>query len=240
MGAPRKAVKEWLEPLQAIIAYRFRNIELLAQALTHRSYAHENLETMSLDNERLEFLGDAILNAVLSHLVVDRFSDHPEGELTRIRASIVNEKALARISGRLGLGRFMRLGKGEEATGGREKASILADCYEAVLAAVYLDGGYEKTFKILEAHFSETLARLEEGIPRQNFKSLLQEETQTRCGVIPRYALEDESGPDHDKEFRVSVSVQGVTVGHGKGKTKKEAEQRAAEEALKRVMTDVK
>lgn len=231
---------EWLEPLQAILTYRFRNTDLLAQALTHKSYANENLQSRLFDNERLEFLGDAVLNVVVSHLVMERFSDQSEGDLTRIRASIVNEKALARISRRMGLGRFILLGKGEDQTGGREKASILANCYEAVLGAVYLDGGYVEAFRMVEAHFSEIVAKVGQKIPRQDFKTLLQEQTQNRSQTIPHYSLVSESGPDHEKNFRVSVSIQGVVMGHGEGKTKKEAEQRAAEEALEKLMTNVK
>lgn len=239
MDPLKKETLEWLGPLQVILKYRFRNIELLAQALTHTSYTHENLQNKFFDNERLEFLGDAVLNVVMSHLVMERFSDQSEGELTRIRALIVNEKALAQVSRRTGLGRFMLLGKGENQTGGREKTSILADCYEAVLGAVYLDGGYEEAFRMLQSHFSEVLTRVGQKIPRQNFKTLLQEQTQNRYQTIPRYSLVGESGPDHEKRFRVCVSIQGMAVGHGEGKTKREAEQRAAEEALGKLMTRV-
>ncbi len=227
---------EWLEPLQTTLTYRFRNMELLAQALTHRSYAHENSHGEVFDNERLEFLGDTVLNMVMSHLAMEQFPDQPEGELTRIRASIVNEKALARMSRRLGLGRFIFLGHGEKQTGGREKTSILANCYEAVVGAVYLDGGYEAAFRMLQLHFSEVLNRVEQKIPRENFKTLLQEQTQKRHQTVPRYTLLSESGPDHEKTFRVHVSIQGVTMGHGEGTTKKEAEQRAAQEALGKLM----
>jgi len=227
---------EWLEPLQTRLTYRFRNMELLAQALTHRSYAHENLHEEVFDNERLEFLGDAVLNMVMSHLAMEQVPDQPEGELTRIRASIVNEKALARMSRRLGLGRFIFLGHGEKQTGGREKTSILANCYEAVVGAVYLDGGYEAAFRMLQSHFSEVLKRVEQKIPRENSKTLLQEQTQKRHQTVPRYALLSESGLDHEKTFRVRVSIQGVTMGHGEGTTKKEAEQRAAQEALGKLM----
>lgn len=230
---------EWLEPLQAILKYRFRNVDLLAQALTHPSYAHENLQWDSFDNERLEFLGDAVLNVVIGHMVMWRFSDQSEGELTRIRASVVNERALAGMARRMGLGRFVFLGKGEDQTGGREKASILADCYEAVVGAVYLDGGYGEAFRMLESHFSDLLTRLGRKRPSQDFKSLLQEQTQNKYQTIPRYALVSETGPDHEKRFCVSVSVQGVTLGQGEGKTKKEAEQRAAQEALGKLMTRV-
>ncbi len=237
MDPSEKETREWLESLQAILTYRFRNADLLVQALTHKSYTHENLQNEPFDNERFEFLGDAVLNLAMSHLVMERFFDLSEGELTRIRALVVNEKALARVSKRLGLGRFILLGKGEEQTGGREKTSILANCYEAVLGAVYLDGGYEDASRILHLHFSEVLTELGKKTARQNFKSLLQEQTQNRYQTVPRYAVVSVSGPDHEKQFRVSVSIQGVAMGHGEGKTKKEAEQKAAEEALGRLMS---
>ncbi len=237
MDPSEKETREWLESLQAILTYRFRNADLLVQALTHKSYTHENLQNEPFDNERFEFLGDAVLNLAMSHLVMERFFDLSEGELTRIRALVVNEKALARVSKRLGLGRFILLGKGEEQTGGREKTSILANCYEAVLGAVYLDGGYEDASRILHLHFSEVLTELGQKTARQNFKSILQEQTQNRYQTVPRYAVVSVSGPDHEKQFRVSVSIQGVAMGHGEGKTKKEAEQEAAEEALGRLMS---
>ncbi len=237
MDPSEKETREWLESLQAILTYRFRNADLLVQALTHKSYTHENLQNEPFDNERFEFLGDAVLNLAMSHLVMERFFDLSEGELTRIRALVVNEKALARVSKRLGLGRFILLGKGEEQTGGREKTSILANCYEAVLGAVYLDGGYEDASRILHLHFSEVLTELGKKTARQNFKSILQEQTQNRYQTVPRYAVVSVSGPDHEKQFRVSVSIQGVAMGHGEGKTKKEAEQEAAEEALGRLMS---
>lgn len=229
---------ERTEALEALLKYQFRNIDLLTQALTHTSYAHENLQDEPFDNERLEFLGDAVLNLVMSDLVMKQFPDQSEGELTRIRASTVNEKSLARVSRQIGLGRFIFLGKGESQTGGREKPSILADCYEAVLGAVYLDGGYREAFRLLESHFSGVLTRMRRKIPRQDFKSILQEETQNRYQRIPRYSLVKASGPDHEKEFCVSVSVKGTIMGHGVARTKKEAEQRAAEEALGKLRTE--
>jgi ribonuclease III len=240
MDSSGEETSKWAEDVEALLNYRFQNIDLLVKALTHRSYAYETFQSKIVDNERLEFLGDAVLDLVMTQLVMERFPDHSVGELTRIRASIVNDKALAELSRRLGLGPFILLGKGENQTGGREKASILADCYEAVVGAVYLDGGYAETFKMLASHFSKVLARLVRKIPAQNFKNLLQEESQTRHQTVPRYSLVRESGPDHKKEFRVSVSVQGFIMGHGRGRTKKEAEQRAAEEAFAKLMKNTK
>ncbi|NIQ37285.1 MAG: ribonuclease III [Proteobacteria bacterium] len=231
---------KWMEDVQAAITYRFRDSDLLIQALTHRSHAHENLQSKLVENERLEFLGDAVLNFVISHLLIERFADKSAGELTRMRASIVNEKALARTSKRIGLGRFILLGKGENQSGGREKSSILADCYEAVIGAVYLDGGYGEVFQLVKSHFSGVLTRLRRKVPRQNFKNLLQERTQSLYHAIPQYSLVKESGPDHDKEFKISVSVDGVVMGLGKGRTKKDAEQGAAERALSKLTSNMK
>lgn len=223
---------EWLGPLQTILKYRFRDVRLLAQALTHPSYAHEDLPGNSADNERLEFLGDAVLSLGITHMIMERLPDRSEGELTRVRASMVNKRALAELARRIGLGRFMRLGKGEDRGGGRDKASVLADCFEAVVGAVYLDGGYEKTLKILEANFADSLTRVVQKRHPEDFKTRLQERAQDQNGTIPRYTLVRETGPDHEKRFCVTVSVGGVAVGRGEGDSKKEAEQRAAEEAL--------
>jgi ribonuclease-3 len=226
---------EWLEPLETSLGYRFRNIELLVQSLTHTSYAHENLQEEPLDNERLEFLGDAVLDLVVTHLIMDRFKQESEGELTRIRALIVNERSLARVSKKLDLGRYMRMGKGEEQTGGRGKLSILANCYEAVIGAVYLDGGYTAVFGVLQSHFLDTLNTVGLRSSKRDFKSLLQEQTQKRKGTIPQYVLLEASGPEHEKTFLVQVRVEGVTMGSGEGRSKKEAEQRAASEALQKI-----
>jgi ribonuclease-3 len=228
-----------LEPLQATLAYRFRKIQLLVQALTHRSHANENPEKVFFDNERFEFLGDAVLNAVITHLIMEEFPDQSEGYLTRLRASMVNKRALARMSKRFGLGEFIFLGKGERERGGREKPSILANCYEAVAGAVYMDGGYEAALVMLASHFSEMLKGSEQRISGQDFKTLLQKETQKRHQTVPRYVLLEESGPDHEKRFRIRVSIDGEPMGCGEGKTKKEAEQSAAEKAFGRLMTDV-
>ena len=236
MDAFEQQGDNWRGPLEALLGYRFQEKDLLAQALTHRSYVHENLGANSRDNERLEFLGDAILNAVITHVLTDRFPDRSEGELTRIRAAIVNKRTLSSLARRLGLGRFVFLGRGEGLTGGREKTSILADCYEALVAAVYLDGGYEAVCRMIPFHFSETLVRAAQKLRGEDFKTLLQQETQRRYRAVPRYATVRETGPDHEKRFHVSVSIQGVTTGEGAGKTKKEAEQRAAQEALDRLI----
>jgi ribonuclease-3 len=237
MDALEQEADEWREALQVRLGYRFQDGDFLAQALTHRSHVHENLGENDRDNERLEFLGDAILNAVISHALMERFSDRSEGDLTRIRASIVNGRTLSSLARRLGLGRFVFLGRGEDLTGGREKTSILAACYEALVGAVYLDGGYEAVRRMVESHFLDTLLEAGQKVTGQDFKTLLQQETQRRYHAVPRYAMVRETGPDHEKIFQISVSIEGLTMGQGAGKTKKEAEQRAAHEALDRLMT---
>jgi ribonuclease-3 len=235
MRVPRKTL-ERLGPLQTTLKYRFQDVRLLAQALTHPSYAHEDLAGNSPDNERLEFLGDAVLSLGITHMIMERLPDRSEGELTRVRASMVNKRALAEVARRMGLGRFVRLGKGEDRGGGRDKASVLADCFEAVVGAIYLDGGYEKTLKMLETNLADSLRRVIQKRHPQDNKSQLQESVQNQNGTIPRYILVRETGPDHEKQFCVTVSVGGVVVGRGEGKTKKQAEQRAAEQALGELM----
>ena len=227
---------EWLESLQRTLKYRFQDVGLLAQALTHPSYANEDLAGNSGDNERLEFLGDAVLSLGITHMIMERLPDRSEGELSRVRASMVNKRALAEVARRMGLGRFVRLGKGEDSGGGRNKASVLADCFEAVVGAVYLDGGYEKTLKMLETNLADRLRRVVQKKHPQDYKSQLQESVQNQNGTIPCYALVRETGPDHEKQFCVTVSVGGVVVGRGQGTSKKEAEQMAAAEALGELM----
>ena len=232
MDLTKREDRQGLEDVQEGLGYRFGDGDLLMQALTHASYAHEHLLGPVGDNERFEFLGDAILNAVMTHLLTEQFPDRAEGELTRMRARLVNQRALARVARALGLGRFILLGKGEKQTGGKGKSSILANAYEAVVGAVYLDGGYERVFHMVQSHFSEMLKPIGEQILRQDFKNLLQERVQNRYHTVPHYAVVGESGPDHKKWFHVCVSVRRQILGRGEGTTRKEAEQRAAEEAL--------
>jgi len=224
--------KKALKALQKKIHYRFQSLDLLDQGLKHRSFAHENLEAGSGDNERLEFLGDAVLDLVVSHLIMERHPDYSEGDLSRLRAAVVNELRLARIARELDLGEYLLLGKGEEASRGREKNSILAASLEAVLAAVYLDGGFKKSFKVISELFSPYLEIAEKEEFYQDFKTKLQEVSQEALKSTPRYLLAKEFGPDHDKVFGVKVLIQEKVAGVGAGKSKKEAEQRAAQKTL--------
>jgi ribonuclease-3 len=220
---------ERLDALQQALGHTFRDVELLRTALTHKSFVNEHPGLSESDNERLEFLGDAVLDLVVSHLLVQRFPDHAEGDLSKLRASVVSEPGLSAVARRLGLGECLRLGRGEELTGGRSKMSILADAYEAVVASVYLDGGLEAAFRAVESHFTEALAALARGEAAVDFKTRLQEYVQAEMHVVPRYRLVATTGPDHDKTFEVEVSVAGEVLARGVGKNKKEAEQRAAE-----------
>jgi ribonuclease-3 len=218
--------------LQTSIAYRFHNTQLLTEALTHRSYLHQSNEEGE-DNERLEFLGDSVIELTVSHLLLTRFPHIDEGGLSKARAVLVKEATLASLARSVGFGEALRLGRGEEETGGRGKDSILAGGIEALAAAVYLDGGYEEAFRVIEKLYTPLLEGMKGELQDQDFKTRLQEFTQRRLNITPHYIVTDEEGPDHDKTFEVVISFGGKTYGKGRGRSKKEAEQRAAEEALR-------
>lgn len=201
-------------------------------ALTHRSYANENAVLGCADNERLEFLGDAVLQLCTSNLLMRLFPGEAEGPLSKRRTSIVNERPLAELARQLDLGSFVLLGKGEENSGGRVKSSILSDTYEAVIAAVYLDGGYRAANRFIERFFAPLIREEKEAFIYRDYKSDLQELAQGRYRFIPRYELVGESGPDHDKTFEMEVRVADVVSIRARGKNKKEAEQEAARLAL--------
>jgi ribonuclease III len=206
--------------------------DLLERALTHRSYAYENggLPT----NERLEFLGDSVLGVIITETLFRLYPDLAEGQLAKLRAAVVNMRALADVSRALGLGTFMRLGRGEESTGGRDKSSILADGLEALIGAVYVDGGLERATDLVHRLFDELIleaARLGAGL---DWKTSLQELTASQLLGVPYYEV-TESGPDHEKTFEAAVRVGGTIYGGGSGRSKKEAEQQAAEEAWNRI-----
>ena len=228
-----KERREALRALQKKIGYRFKSLDLLNQGLRHRSFVHENLEEGGQDNERLEFLGDAVLDLVISHLIMERYPDYPEGSLSRLRAAVVNETRLAKIARDLSLGEYLLLGKGEEMTQGRGKNSILASSLEALLAAIYLDGGFKKALKVITQLFSHPLEMAEKESFYQDFKTKLQELSQETLKATPRYVLSKEYGPGHDKIFGVKVLIQGKVAGVGAGKSKKEAQQRAAQRTLR-------
>jgi ribonuclease III len=230
-----KERKKTLREFQKKIGYRFKSLDLLNQGLRHKSFVHENPGEEGKDNERLEFLGDAVLGLVIGHMMMDRYPDYPEGSLSRLRAAVVNEAGLARIARDLSLGDYLLLGKGEEMTRGREKSSIVASSLEALLAAIYLDGGFKKAFKVISQLFSLPLEMAEKESFYQDFKTKLQEMSQDVLKATPRYILAKEFGPGHDKIFGVKVSIKGKVAGVGAGKSKKEAEQRAARKTLQKL-----
>ncbi len=230
-----------LEKLQDQIEYRFRNKDLLLRALIHRSFAYEN-QDVAADNETLEFLGDSVLGLAISHLLIEIFPDCDEGELSKLRSSIVNERELAQIASTANLGEFLLLGKGEELSGGRLKPSLLANGLEALLAAVYLDGGLDSAIQLVKKMFNYYLEYREDNFLLKaldkDYKTQLQEITQARLKVIPTYFLEAEKGPDHDKTFFMRVSIGDRVLAHGFGKSKKEAQQEAARKAIGEIEKD--
>ncbi|HTG82014.1 MAG TPA: ribonuclease III [Geobacteraceae bacterium] len=224
-----------LAELEDAIGHRFGNRRLLEEALTHRSFLNESGEKGVADNERLEFFGDAVIDFFLSHLLLEKLPASREGELTKIRASLVGEENLAALARGVGLGRYLRLGRGEGKSGGREKRSILADAYEALVAAVYLDGGDAPLRRLVERHFGPLLdGDVPIMIARDN-KTEFQELAQALRGAVPRYRHLNPSGPDHERVFTVEVFIGDDCFGTGSGRTKKEAEQSAARAGLERL-----
>ncbi len=219
-----------MNSLEKNLNYKFNNIAILKNALTHSSYANEVRNGIT-SNERLEFLGDSVLSLIVSEHIYTNFSNLPEGELTRLRASLVCEKTLCEFSRELELGKYLMLGKGEDKTGGRDRDSILADAFEAVLAAIYLDGGMEAARKhVLNFVFRELVSPEHEAV--KDYKTALQEIIQRNPEESVSYFLTDEQGPDHNKRFTVEVRLNSNTIGCGTGKSKKQAEQMAAKQAL--------
>ena len=221
-----------VEKLGTVLGYNFNQVELLFQAFRHSSYINEQADSNLEDNERLEFLGDAVLDLAISHILMDLFQEAEEGELSKFRAMLVGEPGLYQVAQGLGLGAYLLLGRGEEQTRGREKPSILADTTEALMGALYLDAGFDKTMEIIRTLFSPLLERLGTKEMVYDFKSLLQEHTQQMYKTLPKYRLVEESGPAHSKTFRVALFLNGEVLAEGKGKSKKEAEQMAAREAF--------
>jgi ribonuclease-3 len=201
-------------------------------ALTHKSYCNEHRGELVVDNERLEFLGDAVVDLLVSHRLMERFPGADEGELSKLRALIVNEDALARVARGLRVGELLRMGRGEELTGGRDKSSVLADALEAVIAAVYLTHGLQGAMDVVDRHFAEALDGVAEGRSGDDYKTRLQERVQSQSRPAPRYRVVAEDGPDHAKTFEVEVSVGGELLGRATGRNKKEAEQAAARKTL--------
>lgn len=216
-----------MKQLQEKLGYSFKDKDLIATALTHSSYANEH---RCQSNERLEFIGDSVLGMVVAMHLYRTFPTLPEGKMTRMRAELVCEQSLWEVADKLGFGNYLRLGKGEALTGGRQRHSILADCVEAVIAALYIDGGFEVAKAFIGEHILSKLGEAE--INSGDCKTRLQELIQRQPGHSIAYAVLGESGPDHMKTFVAAVYLDGAEIGRGEGRTKKEAEQNAAARAL--------
>lgn len=225
-----------IRELEDAIGYRFRNISLLQNALAHSSYANERWHDSLKSNERLEFLGDSILGMVVAEYLYRNFPERPEGMLTKIRADLVCEKALAVVAGKIDLGKHLLLGNGEEASGGRNRDSIQADAVESIIAACFLDGGMEAARSFIQRFVLADVPK--QKLHNVDYKTALQELVQQKKHQTISYTLIGESGPDHSKQFSVQVALNGEMVGEGCGTSKKRAEQEAAHAAIQRLFPD--
>lgn len=220
---------------QKISHYTFHNPGLLKEALTHKSYVNETSIKGIKDNERMEFLGDAILDLVISEYLFEKLPEAKEGELSKLKSTVVSEVTLANVARKINIGKFILLGKGEELSQGRSKNSLLANTLEAVIAAIYLDGGFYEGKNLIRRWFFETIENIMTHQVTFDYKTDFQEECQRVFEILPEYRLARSSGPDHNKEFEIQLLVKGKVFGFGRGKSKKEAEQKAAKEGLKRM-----
>jgi ribonuclease-3 len=238
VGSRVVRLRDEFEELQERVGYRFKDRGLLEHALTHRSRAAEDASGGVADNESLEFLGDAVLGLVVAEMLFRRYPEYDEGQKSKIKASVVSTQALARRAEQIQLGDHLLLGRGEEKTGGRFKQALLADGYEALIAALYLDGGLPAAAGFLERELADAIASgAGEAVVGQDYKSALQERLQALGRPLPEYRVAAESGPDHRKEFTIEVVVESEVLGTASGKAKKEAEQEAARLALERLGT---
>ncbi len=222
-----------LSALEDILKVKFKNNQLLEEALIHRSFLNENHE-ITASNERLEFLGDSVLSLVVSTELFHRFPDYPEGKLTSLRSLLVKSKTLGSVANKLHFGDFLLMSRGEQHSGGRTNRSLLADTFEAILGAIYLDQGLQTVRLFLEANLFPLIPKVEKQEDLQDYKSLLQERTQYQVKISPAYKVVAESGPDHDKIFRVGVFLDNTLLASGEGKSKQIAEQAAAKAALEK------
>lgn len=225
--------KQLLHELEKEVGYRFQELSILNRAMTHSSYVNEHRDKNARDNERLEFLGDVVVNLLVSDVLFRNYPDSPEGELTKRRSIIVSEPSFAKAARILSLHRYLLLGRGEALSGGARRDSLLADAFEALCGAIYLDSDYATTAKVLYDRLHEAAAvGFEEGTLFKDYKSRLQEHCQKGGRDRVTYRIEREEGPDHDKRFTVSVTARNRVLGEGQGRSKKEAEQAAARQAL--------
>ncbi|ABR48903.1 Ribonuclease III [Alkaliphilus metalliredigens QYMF] len=220
---------------EEMIQYQFKDKQLLKEALTHSSYANESKVKKIKHNERLEFLGDSVLGIIISDYIFKKYTHLPEGDLTKVRANVVCEPALGSCATKINLGGFLRLGRGEEVSGGRQRESILADAFEALIGALYLDGGMVIAQTFVLNHLIDSVEQATKGSLFRDYKTYLQELLQSKHSERITYQVIKESGPDHSKIFDVEVLLGEQLLGHGMGKSKKEAEQRAAKEAVEKI-----
>jgi ribonuclease III len=221
-----------LAELEERLGWHFTDISLLDHALTHRSFINENADPALADNERLEFLGDAVLELTVSDMLMRRYPDHAEGSLSKMRASVVNEQPLAQMARRFGIGDHLLLGRGEEASGGRQKSSLLANAFESVVAAMFLDAGFDRTAAFVGRLFTPLIEEGNISTVYRDYKTAAQERTQVLFREMPRYVLISATGPDHDKRFETCLMIGERVIATGTGRSKKEAEQQAARTAL--------
>ncbi|MDH4099108.1 MAG: ribonuclease III [Nitrospirota bacterium] len=221
-----------LTTLQDLLHYRFSNIDYLKHALVHKSFANEKKDQGIEDNERLEFLGDAVLDLIISESLVEGYPSYSEGRLSKLRALVVNEGSLSTVARSLDLGKHILLGRGEEQSGGRDKDSILADTLEAIIAAIYLDSGLDSTSRFVLPLLEDRIRNVAGSDSPLDFKTELQELSQSLKGILPRYRIVREEGPDHEKVFLVELTLDDSIISTGKGRSKKAAEQDAARKAL--------
>jgi len=224
-----------LKEFEERLGHRFTEIKWLDQALTHKSFVYETNHPEKVANEVLEFLGDSVLNLAVSHLLLKKFPDAQEGALSMMRSQLVKRSSLASLSKELQLEGYLLLGKSQQLNGGLNKSSILANAYEALIGAIFMDSGFNQALEIIQQHFEPYLEARTPSILFDDFKSLLQIYSQQSHGVSPQYRVVNESGPDHDKSFHASVIINGEVKGSGLGKSKKEAEQDAAKNALEEI-----
>ncbi|MEC9489241.1 MAG: ribonuclease III [Halanaerobium sp.] len=221
-----------LSELEEELAIHFSDRSLLEKALRHKSYIMEQPEQGLEDNERLEFLGDSVLDLVISEYIYKAYQDHTEGDLAKIRAVVVSAPVLAGIAKTIALGSYIFLGRGEEISGGRKRENLLADTFEALIGAIYLDQGLEQARQFILGNLEDEVQAVEAGEHIHDFKTMLQEITQKKYNTLPHYEVVKEEGPEHNKRFLVQVALEDKPLGQGQGTSKKEAEQRAAKEAV--------
>ncbi len=225
-----ESIEQILKAASKSIGYKFKNKQLLLEALTHKSYSNE--KKLKYNNERLEYLGDSIIDFAIAYILFKQFEYSNEGLLSRLRAALVNEKELSKIARNIHLNEYIILGRGERLTAGNEKDSILSDAYEAVIAAIFLDSNMNTVIKLIKKHFKEELEKITSTDMMQDFKTAILVFCQEKYRVAPTYELINQTGPDHNCTFEVRIMINGSEYGRGKGRTKKEAEQKAAQEAI--------